>query len=348
MWKKFKSWIKNKWIRFKRWVIVLLGISVALAAPVGVNEIQKNNIPEHLRLKVAKEDIIQSKSINNHGDVYMAYTYEKEMVDESNEIVDKRTRSSKTFTTNNPNQFRTVISAGLPYEKRGNKWYQVETGTTTVDSFDKQTRSLFSRLIDPVFATDVNEQVGASADDAHVDGTNDDEYTHTSSSLYMGKSNGDNGSYIAGARFQTVSVPQGATIDYATTSLDGWYDPGGNPQALTVYGEDVDDAATFSSGSAPHDRTKTSASVAWTGLAGFSLSWNDSPDISSIIQEIVNRGSWASGNDMVLLYDDNGTQDWFAMEFTAYDGTASLAPKLDITYTEAATETIRQTIFWFD
>ena len=49
----------------------------------------------------------------------------------------------------------------------------------------------------------------------------------------------------------------------------------------------------------------TTASVAWSNMAAWTAGqWYNSPDISSIIQEIVNQGGWTSGNNMALTWND--------------------------------------------
>ncbi len=50
-------------------------------------------------------------------------------------------------------------------------------------------------------------------------------------------------------------------------------------------------------------------------------------DISSIVQEIVDRGGWASGNSMVLIVEGSGKR-----VAEAYDGESANAPLLVIEY----------------
>src|SRR5690606_32998494 len=51
------------------------------------------------------------------------------------------------------------------------------------------------------------------------------------------------------------------------------------------------------------------------------------PNISSIIQEIVNRPGWSSGNSLVIIFE--GTGERIA---EAYNGEAGSAPLLEVVY----------------
>jgi hypothetical protein len=174
---------------------------------------------------------------------------------------------------------------------------------------------------------DVTEQVGASADDANqaFDGsvTTTDDTVQTSS----------DGNWF-GFRFQTVAIPAGATIDSAVLQLylpDSAHDN----VHVDIYGEDVDDAAAFTTGSNNiSGRTLTTAKVDWDTNNAGAAGWVDSPDITSIIQEIVDRPGWASGQDMALILDCVTSID-LTVRFWDYTGNAHGA-KLLVNYTEAA------------
>ncbi|MBK8820602.1 MAG: hypothetical protein IPN49_16515 [Saprospiraceae bacterium] len=65
------------------------------------------------------------------------------------------------------------------------------------------------------------------------------------------------------------------------------------------------------------------------------VAWNtvdqkqNTPDIKNIIQEIVNRSGWVSGNALsILITGSSGTR-----EAESWDGEAAAAPRLYITYT---------------
>ena len=171
-------------------------------------------------------------------------------------------------------------------------------------------------------ATD-NLQVSASADDAYeiAAGT---VYTNTDY-LY-----GDAGMW-AGVRFQNVAPARGATISLATLELYV-YSTGSDDARLDVYGEDEDDAAAFAASSNNiSSRTPTTAKVdadddaiAAGGEVWYSIT------VTAIVQEIVNRGSWASGNALAFLLQGMTGGD-LAFRPYEYTGNANGA-KLTIEY----------------
>ncbi|MCH8839671.1 MAG: LamG domain-containing protein [Planctomycetes bacterium] len=101
---------------------------------------------------------------------------------------------------------------------------------------------------------------------------------------------------------------------------------------LTIFGQDVDDAATFGAGSNNLSiRPMTDAFVDWTNVENWvNNQWHDSPDLSAIIQEIVDRSGWADGNDLVILIrsnDLNGKRQSFS-----HDDNGTKAAKLHVEY----------------
>lgn len=133
-----------------------------------------------------------------------------------------------------------------------------------------------------------------------------------------------------GLRFPNVTIPAGSTINSATVTID-IVGTANDDIDGTIWGNDVDDAANFVTEADVTSRTQTTASVAWTQAAAGAGS-EVSPDITSIIQEIVDRGGWASGQALcILLFGDNAA----LQSCTLDDGTATGAI-LDIDYTAPA------------
>ena len=127
-------------------------------------------------------------------------------------------------------------------------------------------------------------------------------------------------------RFSNVKVPQGAKIKAATISFTA-ISADSEPVKLQVRAEDTDNAATF--GKSVSDRVQTSAVAAWNpkpwrrGLA--TRTWN----LSSVVQEVVSRGGWESGN--ALAFYVTGDRD---VKRSAYarDKSSSRTPRLKITF----------------
>lgn len=129
-----------------------------------------------------------------------------------------------------------------------------------------------------------------------------------------------------GLRFINVSVPQGATINSADITLYNQGVLAGSPVARW-YAWDDDDAPQFSSGGdVPSNVTKTTAFTAFTVSTG-----DITHSITSVIQEIVNRGGWVSGNAINLIAFDNSSPLNSGAGWDGFDqGSPSL---LEIDYT---------------
>lgn len=181
-------------------------------------------------------------------------------------------------------------------------------------------------VIDPT----VDFQVGANADDGW---TNKNETFYSNfGSCWVGHDPGTVSTERAFHRFLSVGVPKAATVSNCYFSVRAL---GRSGSALTIItANDVDDAVAPTSTAEYNDLIHTSASVNWDPPAWSSGTWYDSPDISSVIQEIVNRAGWASGNDLMILHGDRagtGTND---IQYYEYSGGATNAAKLYIEYTE--------------
>lgn len=120
----------------------------------------------------------------------------------------------------------------------------------------------------------------------------------------------DDGNQTVGLRFSGISVPQGATMLNARVQFRS-DETGTEGTSLTIRGQDVNNAGTFTTN--PFNvssRVRTSASVVWVpppwtsiGVAG---PGQLTPDLSPVIQEIVNRPGWSSGNALVLIITGAG------------------------------------------
>uniref|UniRef100_A0A6M3JY80 Tail protein n=1 Tax=viral metagenome TaxID=1070528 RepID=A0A6M3JY80_9ZZZZ len=196
-------------------------------------------------------------------------------------------------------------------------------------------------------------QVGASTDDCYlqkIDGswafyTNLAEITpgYTSATnLYKG----------GGMRFLNVTIPQGATINAANLIFTCYVAGSGTTVNTRITGNDVDDAATWSTladfqarrgtviGGANNNYI-TAAQVAWDAIGSWVLDTAyNSPEIKTVIQEIIDRVGWASGNDLALFWDDFDNRSSSFRRAYAYDGSTTKCPQLVITYIVVVAPTV--------
>ena len=140
----------------------------------------------------------------------------------------------------------------------------------------------------------------------------------------------DGANQTVGLRFK-VPVPHGATIRRAWVQFTA---DKANSEAtsLTIAGQAVDHAKMFSTKVRNiSSRPKTSAVVAWSpepwNLPGEAGLQQRTPDLSDVIQEIVNRPGWVSGNALTLIIAGTGRRT--AESFEA-PGTG--APLLHVEY----------------
>lgn len=192
----------------------------------------------------------------------------------------------------------------------------------------------------------LNLAVTASADDAHAGSiTNDSGRTVTActnasitSTILSPGSHGSNDEYSAGARFLNVTIAQGATINSATFRMtpQATYNAGANTISYLVSAQAADNPGTFTTATNQFTTTTrprtTAVSAAWNQTS-VTVDVQQSIDVTSVVQEIVNRAGWASGNAIVIIVDTNTTTtagEW--QDYHSYDGSTTKAPKLDIDY----------------
>ncbi|MBK8147312.1 MAG: carboxypeptidase regulatory-like domain-containing protein [Acidobacteria bacterium] len=181
-------------------------------------------------------------------------------------------------------------------------------------------------------AGSLNLSVSGSSDDAEQNaGTNSVSITGNDLELTADGAT----QQIVGVRFNGVGIPQGSTITSATLEfaprLGGGVTGAGNP-TFSIRGENSDSAATFTTTSNDvGSRSLTTASVSWnpsaTWLVGTPV---QSPSITSVVQEVVNRAGWASGNSMAFVMSGAAANNYRRAE--SFDGVASSAPRLQIQY----------------
>lgn len=182
----------------------------------------------------------------------------------------------------------------------------------------------------------INTQVAASADDAREFGGGVYFSTTTTWNSMDSYTNPDSGYYRgSGARFQSIEIPQGATITAAWVEIY-FYDMAADDADFKIYAEDVNDAVAFAdaAGQRVLDRTATTAYASWVedGVASGGAGWYGSNiDISSVIQEIINRAGWVSGNDLALLFLPYTDEHNLAMSYS-FDQGGGYGIKLHIEY----------------
>ncbi|WP_432471145.1 PilC/PilY family type IV pilus protein [Amphritea sp. HPY] len=155
----------------------------------------------------------------------------------------------------------------------------------------------------------------------------------TSNTIKLSRSGtgGNSVKYDVGVRFAQVEIPQGAEIQNAEVVFT-IQNKKTNTLDLDIYAEDSSYPAVFSNSAPIASRTKTSAKVNWNSVAspggGKLLT---TPDVSSLVQEVVDRSDWEPGNNLAVLINQDGNDKAFRL-IKSYNKSASQAPKLNVEY----------------
>ena len=139
-------------------------------------------------------------------------------------------------------------------------------------------------------------------------------FRHTSSKEYVGVQDdeGDNDYYAGYFRFNNIVAEQGATVQSAFFKFNkvGF---SGNSVDYNFYVAAYDDDNKTAPSAASHlnHSNYTTAEVAWgsntdTGNGTIRSASNgtvlSSPDIKTVIQEVLDRSGWSSGNSIVIAF----------------------------------------------
>ena len=201
------------------------------------------------------------------------------------------------------------------------------TVTLTVTDNEGATATATTPVIVGVLAP-IDVRVSASSDDAEE--STSGSVSRSSSDLEL-VDEGSNLDQTVGMRFNGVGIPQGAAILNAYLQFQVDETDSGSSD-LEIRGQDDDNATTFTSSSGNISSRPTTGNVVswapppWTskGEAGPD---QRTPDLSAIIQEIVDRPGWVANNSMVIIITGSGERT-----AESYNGSSSAAPLLHVEY----------------
>lgn len=157
---------------------------------------------------------------------------------------------------------------------------------------------------------------------------------------FIGMGATDFGGYSnhSGIRFLNVTIPKDATILTAIVTFQAQSDQSVTTCNILIKGELVADATTFGTYANFMGRTRTVANVPWNNIGAWTVDTDyDSPSVVDIIQEQVSQVTWASGNHLVLFFEDNASDAAAHRYGKSYDLSTTLCARLTVTW---LTETI--------
>jgi len=273
----------------------------------------------------------------------------------------KATASPTTVTVNQTVRFTGSVSGGTPpyiYNwdfgdgtsssvASPTHVYAVDGSFTAIftvnDAAGDSAESSVTITVNPLIPPDDDDEGDDGGGDGGDDGSgtvfqvvsgSDDGYEKASTGVVLGKSTITVGyGYLNGFRFTNVTIPQGATIVSAKLSTAAQSTDRYKPLSLTYWGESADNAAPFgTSGDAKMSaRFRTLNSADYPNIPPWVTRdvYYDSPNLASIIQEIVDRSGWRSGNALVILQEGPTTSGRFIW---AKEGYVNMPPKLTVSY----------------
>ena len=168
------------------------------------------------------------------------------------------------------------------------------------------------------YANTVQVKVTAGADDGFSGG---DVFDNTDTWYEAGQP------YNAWIRFTGITIPAGAVIDEAHLAVvvNRW-DTG---TLLKIYAESTKNPLPPTSITDHAGRRRTSKGVEWSNGSS-NLQWQNSPDLTSIIQELVNGYGYTNGA-ILLLIDNNASVNGAEAVGNTFENTG-YAPQLIINY----------------
>jgi len=174
--------------------------------------------------------------------------------------------------------------------------------------------------------TVIDVRVAANTDDAEEHATGAVDVNSSDLELVLEATN-----QTVGMRFTGLTIPQGATI------VNAWVqfqvdEVSTSATALTIEGEATDNAGSFGwSVGNISGRSRTAASVNWSPAPWTSIGAagpdQQTPNLAAVMQELVNRSGWVSGNAVALLITGTGKR-----VAESHNGNSSAAPLLHVEY----------------
>jgi parallel beta helix pectate lyase-like protein/K319-like protein len=183
-------------------------------------------------------------------------------------------------------------------------------------------------------AAPLERRVASSSDDAEESASGTMNLTSTNLDLVFNTSN-----QTVGLRFTGLAIPAGSTITRAYIQFTSRKVDNG-ATSLTIRGQTADNPGTFTGTTSNlSSRPRTTAAVIWAPSAwgmGDVGAAQQTPELKAVVQEIVNRPGWASGNALAIVITGTGVR-----VASSYDMSAAEAALLHVEYATAGAPLLR-------
>ena len=208
---------------------------------------------------------------------------------------------------------------------------EIADGSSKSVSIDDRNSISYSKQVNST----IDIKVGASADDCYLYANTSPPYTNISlvaAYEYLGK---EDAIYIdaVGMRFLNVSIANGIIVSTAYITFTASADLSGDNCNVTIYGEQNNAAATFSTDANYQGRTRATATVNWSSIGHWTTDTAyNSAEIKTIVQELVNDYSGLSSANIAFFVENNGSSNTAYRKAYSYDGSTTKCPNLHIEY----------------
>lgn len=236
--------------------------------------------------------------------------------------------NGQTFTDNDASD--TTFGITIPNTS------SLPSGTYTVEviAHDIQTSNTLVKYITfkiGVVSGTIDIKINASNNDAEENRFNNGSVNLTSSDLELYTDEETDPQYV-GLRFANLNIPQNATITSAYLKFTVDEVNSGNV-TISIAGQAADNPSAFTSAAYNiSSRARTTTIVSWypeSWLHEYDLKLT--PSLIPVVQEIVNRQGWSSGNAMAFILYGNNTPTNTRIA-KSFDGQSNYAPVLHIEY----------------
>ncbi|PHS41852.1 MAG: hypothetical protein COB07_02090 [Sulfurovum sp.] len=144
-----------------------------------------------------------------------------------------------------------------------------------------------------------------------------------------------------GLRFANLQIPNGATISNAYIQFRARRDEIGQTD-ITLVGENNSNPLTYAGSSSNiTGRVETSAFADWLNVPEWTSGQDyQTADITAIVQELVDLGTWQAGNAMAIMmkpYNENCNDGECSRVAVSFDRNPATAPLLHIVFNELPT-----------
>eukprot|EP00514_Thraustochytrium_sp_LLF1b_P006615 CAMPEP_0184532558 /NCGR_PEP_ID=MMETSP0198_2-20121128/14233_1 /TAXON_ID=1112570 /ORGANISM="Thraustochytrium sp., Strain LLF1b" /LENGTH=249 /DNA_ID=CAMNT_0026925167 /DNA_START=161 /DNA_END=907 /DNA_ORIENTATION=+ len=149
------------------------------------------------------------------------------------------------------------------------------------------------------------------------------------STLDLGVQDPNQGISEVGIRFRSLDIPPGVVIDSASIRFTASADSGSTVPSVEILGEDTNDSLEFGTTSqgqlgSVRLRPKTTSRVTWDVPQFVANKRFATPDIASVMQEIINRQGWEAGNSLTLLLRNTVNSNNSPRQVFSFEGASNV------------------------